>query len=74
MSNPVPSGGKDPGEQDVDDEVGDVATLMARLKRAAIDREKIVLINRFMDEGGEELYYLAEQVRLPLFTLPRSIH
>lgn len=44
------------------DEIKDIATLMRRLKIAAIDREKIVDINRFIEEGGEELRYLAEQV------------
>jgi hypothetical protein len=51
-------------EQSVNDEVKDVPTLMRKLKKAAIDREKIVFINKFIVEGGEELHYLAEQVRI----------
>ncbi|CAI6333524.1 unnamed protein product [Periconia digitata] len=49
-------------ERSINDEVRDVPTLMLRLKKAAIDREKIVYINRFIEQGGEELYYLAEQI------------
>lgn len=49
-------------EQSVDDEIKDVPTLMRKLKKAAIDREKIVLINKFIIDGGEELHYLAEQI------------
>jgi hypothetical protein len=50
------------GQASVDEEVRDTATLMRKLKAAAIDREKIVIINRFIADGGEELHYLAEQV------------
>ncbi|KAF2875664.1 hypothetical protein BDV95DRAFT_484763 [Massariosphaeria phaeospora] len=49
-------------DQSVDEEIKDVPTLMRRLKTAAIDREKIVIIHKFVDEGGEELHYLAEQM------------
>jgi hypothetical protein len=52
----------------IDEEIRDTATLIRKLKKAAIDREKIVIINRFIDEGGEELHYLAEQVSAPSFT------
>lgn len=61
QSSPYDSG----DSSSLDDEVKNVPTLMAKLKRAAIDREKIVLINKFIEEGGEELYYLAEQVCCP---------
>jgi hypothetical protein len=46
----------------LNEEVKDIATLMNKLKKAAIDREKIVIIHKFIDDGGEELHYLAEQV------------
>ncbi|KAH8707593.1 hypothetical protein GQ44DRAFT_662755 [Phaeosphaeriaceae sp. PMI808] len=46
----------------MNEEVKDIATLMSKLKKAAIDREKIVVIHKFIDDGGEELYYLAEQI------------
>lgn len=51
-------------EASIDEEVRDIATLMRKLKVAAIDREKVIIIHRFIDEGGEELHYLAEQVCL----------
>jgi hypothetical protein len=49
-------------EDSVDEEIRDVPTLMNILKKAAIDRERIVAVNKFIDEGGEELHYLADQV------------
>ncbi|KAF2458535.1 hypothetical protein BDY21DRAFT_272910, partial [Lineolata rhizophorae] len=44
------------------DDVRDIATLMRGLKKAAIDREKMVLVSRFLEHGEEELYYLGEQM------------
>lgn len=46
------------------EEIRDIPTLMRRLRRAAIDREKILAVCGFLEHGGEELYYLAEQVWL----------
>jgi hypothetical protein len=54
---------QDGQQQSFDEEIKDVPTLMRKLKKAAIDREKIIFINKFIEEGGEELHYLAEQVR-----------
>lgn len=54
-------------EESVDEEIRDIVTLMRKLKIAAIDREKIIVIHKFIDDGGEELHYLAEQVNT-LFT------
>jgi hypothetical protein len=62
---------QDSQQQSFDDEVKNVPTLMRKLKNAAIDREKIVFINKFIEEGGEELHYLAEQVRWS-FMVPDS--
>lgn len=45
-----------------DEEVGDLPTLFRRLKNAAIDREKIVVIRKFLDQGGDDLYYLADHM------------
>ena len=56
------SGLLDSSQPSLDEEIRDIATLMRKLKAAAIDREKIVYIHRFLNDGGEELYYLAEQV------------
>ncbi|KAJ9657958.1 hypothetical protein H2201_007965 [Coniosporium apollinis] len=44
------------------EEIRDIPTLMRRLRRAAIDREKILAVCGFLEHGGEELYYLAEQM------------
>ncbi|KAF1842925.1 uncharacterized protein K460DRAFT_418089 [Cucurbitaria berberidis CBS 394.84] len=46
----------------LDEEVRDISTLMRKLKAAAIDREKIIIIHKFIDDGGEELHYLAQQI------------
>lgn len=43
-------------------DVKDIGTLLVHLKRAALDREKIVLVRAFVDNAGEDVYYLAEQV------------
>lgn len=53
---------RDSIEPSVDEEITSIPALMAKLKRSAIDREKIVAIDKFIDEGGEELHFLAEQV------------
>lgn len=49
----------------LDEEIRDIATLLRKLKAAAIDREKIIIVHKFLDDGGEELHYLAEQVWAP---------
>lgn len=46
----------------LDEEIRDIATLLKKLKKSAIDREKILIVHKFLDDGGEELHYLAEQV------------
>lgn len=58
---PVSLEGSERAQED-DEEIRDVGTLMFRLKRSAIDRQKIGFITRFIDEAGEELFYLAEQM------------
>jgi hypothetical protein len=52
-----------------DEEISDVGRLMRRLKGSAIDREKIGFVMRFIEEGGEELFYLAERVCVFCFYL-----
>jgi hypothetical protein len=56
------SGLLDSAQTSLDEEVRDIATLMRKLRKAAIDREKIIYIHKFIDDGGEELHYLAGQV------------
>jgi hypothetical protein len=51
------------------EDVRDIASLLNSLKRAKIDREKIVLVRHFIDNGGDDLHYLGEHVRI-LFSHP----
>lgn len=44
-------------------EIQDIGTLMAVLKKARIDRERIEAFSAFLSQGGEEVAYLAEEVR-----------
>jgi hypothetical protein len=44
------------------DEIGDIPTLMHALKLASIDRERIDALKKFIEEGGDELYYLNDKV------------
>ncbi|KAJ5888134.1 Meiotically protein [Penicillium taxi] len=44
------------------DEIGNIPSLMAALKQATIDRERIDALKRFVEDGGEELYYLNDKI------------
>lgn len=44
------------------EDVGDIPTLIRALKMASIDRERIDALKKFIQEGGEELYYLNDRV------------
>ncbi|KIW28713.1 uncharacterized protein PV07_08351 [Cladophialophora immunda] len=44
------------------EEIKDIATLVTALKFAPIDREKIDVVKRFVQQGGEELVYLKEHI------------
>ena len=48
-------------EQDLG-EISNVAALMTALKRARVDREKIAAVKAFLDQGGDELFYLADSI------------
>ncbi|KAL9085808.1 MAG: hypothetical protein Q9165_007440 [Trypethelium subeluteriae] len=50
------------GEETEDEEITDISALMKKLKKAAIDREKIGAVKRFLKDSGEDVYYLAEYV------------
>lgn len=43
-------------------EISTIGELFVALKRSSVDREKIVAVRRFTDEGGDELYYLSERM------------
>lgn len=53
-------------DEEEDEEIADIGALMKRLKKATIDREKIVAVKRFLKDGGDDIYYLAEYVSLRL--------
>jgi len=48
-------------EEEMQD-VTDIASLLMYLKKAAIDREKIVLVRNFITNATDDLHYLAEQM------------
>lgn len=48
-------------EQDTND-VSDILKLMAILKGARVDREKIRAVKAFLDQGGDDLFYLADKM------------
>lgn len=54
--------GKDLSDDD-DLEVKDIASLLNRLRKATIDRERIAAVGSFLDNGGQELFYLAENMQ-----------
>jgi hypothetical protein len=45
------------------EEIGDIPSLLHALKQTSIDRERIDALKKFIEEGGEELYYLNDKVR-----------
>jgi hypothetical protein len=47
------------------EEVEDIGTLIRGLKAAPVDSERISLIKSFIEHGGGDLYYLAEEVCAP---------
>ena len=50
--------------EDPDDlsDITDMNALMTALKRARLDREKVVAIINFLDHGAEELFYLSDRM------------
>ncbi|KAI4262295.1 MAG: hypothetical protein L6R42_002523 [Xanthoria sp. 1 TBL-2021] len=48
-------------EEDLHD-IPNLLTLLAVLKKATVDREKIVAVRTFLAQGGEELHYLSENM------------
>ncbi|KAL4754130.1 hypothetical protein BDW72DRAFT_167448 [Aspergillus terricola var. indicus] len=44
------------------EEIRDIPTLMYAVKVAIVDREKLNAVRKFVEEGGEELYYLEGKV------------
>ena len=52
------------GDEDEEElqEISDISALMAALRRSRVDREKIAAIKIFLEQGGDELFYLAEKM------------
>ncbi|KAI9769267.1 MAG: hypothetical protein M1840_004396 [Geoglossum simile] len=50
-----------PNLEDMND-IQDIASLMRVLKKARIDREKIEAVERFLEQGGEEVFYLSDRM------------
>ncbi|KGO70386.1 hypothetical protein PITC_014990 [Penicillium italicum] len=61
-------------EEPKGDEIGDIPSLMHALKLASIDREKIDALKKFIEDGGEELYYLNDKIPniMPMFLFQTS--
>lgn len=50
-------------EPEVNDaEIADIGTLLRLVRKAAVDREKLVAVRKFVDQGGDDLYYLSERM------------
>ncbi|KAL8804426.1 MAG: hypothetical protein Q9200_005835 [Gallowayella weberi] len=64
-ANPSSYMGYDGQESDSDEDAHDipnVLVLLAKLKKATVDREKIVAVRTFLAQGGDELHYLADNM------------
>ncbi|KAI9658195.1 MAG: hypothetical protein M1831_004042 [Alyxoria varia] len=52
----------DDDEEDEEADLDNIATLLLRLKRSRVDRERITRILHFVDYGDETTHYLAEEM------------
>ncbi|KAK4539648.1 hypothetical protein LTR36_010474 [Oleoguttula mirabilis] len=43
-------------------DITDVGSLVRALRKAAVDREKLVAVRKFVADGGDELYYLSQHM------------
>ncbi|OQO06159.1 hypothetical protein B0A48_08747 [Cryoendolithus antarcticus] len=43
-------------------EIPDIGTLLHLMRKAAVDREKLVGVRKFIDHGGDELFYLSDRM------------
>lgn len=51
---------EEPDVHEVD--IPDIGTLITMVRKAAVDREKLVAVRKFVDQGGDELYYLSKRM------------
>ncbi|MCJ1273963.1 hypothetical protein MMC21_001756 [Puttea exsequens] len=56
------AGMRDNEEEEGLRDISNVVALMTALKRAIVDREKIAAVKAFIDQGGDELFYLADSM------------
>ncbi|MCJ1335034.1 hypothetical protein MMC09_000300 [Bachmanniomyces sp. S44760] len=66
--------GQDSDVETENEEIDNILALRKALKRSTIDRKKIEYFSNFLDHGGDELFYLPEQMvdLLDLFIYPTS--
>jgi hypothetical protein len=51
---------EDVNVQDAD--IADIGTLILMLRKSAVDREKLVAVRKFVNQGGDELFYLSDRM------------
>ncbi|KAK3707815.1 hypothetical protein LTR37_011817 [Vermiconidia calcicola] len=44
-------------------DIVDIGSLILALKKAAVDREKLVAVRKFFESGGDELFYLSDRMQ-----------
>ena len=49
-------------DDDAFEEISDISTLLTAIKKARVDREKIMSVYRFVKQAGDEVVYLAENI------------
>lgn len=72
------SSGQGDGTEDEEDpdDISNIIALMSALKKAPMDRAKIAVVKRFLLQGGEDVFYLADRVCnwLISLTYPEAKH
>ncbi len=49
-------------------DIDDLPTLIQRLKKSEVDREKMNLVLQYIEQGRQDVYYLADEVISSLLT------
>ena len=49
-------------ENELPEEIENIQTLLRLLKTARVDRERIGMVLQFLEQGGQDIYYLSEQM------------
>ena len=45
-----------------DADIANIGTLILMLRKSAVDREKLVAVRKFVNQGGDELFYLSDRM------------